>query len=199
MLIEREYLRYYKLDLKTHECVKFINNFIITLSINNSIQTTFDQVEESLKGELKDQVSSMTNMTAEEKIEYLKSYFNLNIYDVFLKLINQYIFNGGEILKICQLLLFDSRKLETSLDDYKIMSFRKMIEFVSMWGLTMLILIIVQLALNMFYESIIGLSFFAPSIFAFFIILLFFLYLFLKGKFDISFINEIKEEKVNDK
>lgn len=195
LLIERMYKKYSVLDIKTHECIKFINNFIITLSINNSLLTTFEQVEESLKGELKEQVKALSNLTPEEKLEYLKDYFNLNIYEVFLKLMNQYIFNGGDILKISQLLLFDSRKLENSLDNYKSISTRKMIEFISLWGLTVLILVVIQLALNMFYDTILSLPFFTPCIFAFFIILLFFLFMFLKGKFDISFINEIKEEK----
>lgn len=196
-IIEREYKKYKVIDKKTHECISFINNFIITLSINNSIVTTFDSIKDSFQGELKEEVENIENLDVEERLTYLRTYFDNSLYEFFLKIIHQYVFNGGNILQISQLLIFDSRKIETSLDNFKSVGKRKMIEFATMWGITMLILIIVQVALSMFYQTILSMSFYTPAIFFFFIMFLLFLYMFIHHQFNLKFINE-KKEKVED-
>lgn len=193
LLIEKEYVKYKRIDKTTHECIAFINQFIITLSINHSIQTTFESIKDSLKDELKIRVENMEDKSVEDALSALREYFNLNVYDFFVKIIKQYIDNGGDILKLTQLLIFDSRKLQTSLDDFKIISKRKAIEFMSLWGLTFLILIIIQLSLSMFYDSILKMEFYSPSIFGFFLVFLLFLYLFMKHIFNLSFINDWRE------
>ncbi len=198
LLIEKEHKKYKKIDKRTHECVAFINNFIITLSISNSIVTTFETLKDGLKGELKEEVDNLEHLTVEEKLIELKSYFNLSIYDFFVKIVNQYIYNGGDILQISQLLIYDSRRIENSLDNHKVVSRRKFIEFSSLWGITLLILVIIQISLQLFYDSILKMSFYAPSIFAFFLLLLVFLYLFLKQTFNLSFINQWRES-INEK
>lgn len=197
-IIEKEYRKYKLIDRKTHECISFINNFIITLSINNSIVTTFDSIKDSFQGDLKEEVDNIENLNTEEKLSYLKGYFDSSIYEFFLKIINQYIFNGGNILQISQLLIFDSRKIETSLDNFKSVGKRKMIEFITMWAITMLILVIVQVALSMFYQTILSMSFYTPAIFFFFVMFLLFLYMFIHHQFNLSFINEKKEKEKNE-
>lgn len=194
LLVEKEFKKFSLIDRKTHECISFINNFIITLSINNSITTTFESVRDSFKGELKQEIDSIDHLMVDERLKVLKTYFNLSLYEFFLKIINQYEYNGGNILQISQLLIFDSRKLQTSLDNFKSVSKRKMIEFMTMWGITLIILVVIQVALNMFYNSILKMSFYTPSIFAFFIMFLLFIYLFIKHQTNLTFINEKKEK-----
>ncbi len=138
--------------------------------------------------------SNSSSEGVEEKIKSLKEYFNLKVYDVFLKLLDQYLFQGGDIIKISQLLLFDTRKMNTLLDDYKVTTKRKLIEFASMWGLTMIILVVIQLSMSMFYESILKMSFYPIAIFCFFVVFITFLYLFLSRMFNLNFINFVGEE-----
>lgn len=155
-------------------------------------------IKESISGDLRKEIDSIDHLDVEEKLDYLKNYFDSSLYDFFLKIINQYVFNGGDIIGISQLLIFDSRKIETSLDNFLMVSKRKFIEFSILWGITIGILIILQFSLSMFYESILSMNFYAPLIFIFFIIFLIFLYLFLKHNFNLSFINEWRE-KQNEK
>ena len=197
-MVEREYKKFKKIDKVTHECISFINNFIISLSIHNTLSATFEMIKESISGDLRKEIDSIDHLDVEEKLDYLKNYFDSSLYDFFLKIINQYVFNGGDIIGISQLLIFDSRKIETSLDNFLMVSKRKFIEFSILWGITIGILIILQFSLSMFYESILSMIFYAPLIFIFFIIFLIFLYLFLKHNFNLSFINEWRE-KQNEK
>lgn len=197
-MVEREYKKFKKIDKVTHECISFINNFIISLSIHNTLSATFEMIKESISGDLRKEIDSIDHLDVEEKLDYLKNYFDSSLYDFFLKIINQYVFNGGDIIGISQLLIFDSRKIETSLDNFLMVSKRKFIEFSILWGITIGILIILQFSLSMFYESILSMNFYAPLIFIFFIIFLIFLYLFLKHNFNLSFINEWRE-KQNEK
>ena len=198
VLIEKEYQKYKKINRTTHECVNFINNFIISLSIHNTISATFEMIKESFSGDLKKEVDSIEHLNIVEKLEYLSDYFNSSLYDFFLKIIHQYEYNGGDIIGISQILIFDSRNVETSLDNFISVSKRKFIEFIILWGITMAILLILQFALSMFYDTILNMSFYAPSIFIFFIMFLIFLYFFLKHNFNLSFINEWRE-KDNEK
>ena len=194
ILIEREYRKFESNSKKVKECTKFINNFIITLSINKSINTTYEQIKETFNEELL-MIDNESSEGVEEKIKNLKSYFNLKVYDVFLKLLDQYLFQGGDIIKISQLLLFDTRKMNSLLDDYKVTSKRKLIEFASMWGLTMIILVVIQLSMSIFYETILKMSFYPLAIFCFFIIFIVFLYLFLNHMFNLNFINFVGEDE----
>lgn len=197
-MVEKEYKKFKKIDKVTHECISFINNFIISVSIHNTLSATFEMIKESISGDLRKEIDSIDHLDVEEKLEYLKNYFDSSLYDFFLKIINQYVFNGGDIIGISQLLIFDSRKIETSLDNFLMVSKRKFIEFSILWGITIGILIILQFSLSMFYEIILSMNFYAPLIFIFFIIFLIFLYLFLKHNFNLSFINEWRE-KQNEK
>lgn len=198
LLFERKYLKFISLDKKIHECISFINNFIITLSITKSINSTYQSVYEGLNNNLKEELDSYVDLNIEEKIDRLSNYFNLNIYNFFKKTVKQYIDNGGDLINSSQLLIYDSRRIEASLDEFKLVSKRKLIEFIALWGMTMLILVIVKLALSMFYDSIINMSFYPIAIFIFFLIFLLFLYLFIKRTFSLDFIDIYKENDLNE-
>ena len=46
----------------TKECVNFINNFIITISINNSVSTTFDSLSGGFSVELVEQINAINQL-----------------------------------------------------------------------------------------------------------------------------------------
>ena len=150
----------------------------------------FEQLKDSYSGRFKEELDNLSGLEIEAQLESLKSYFNLNLYDFFVKMMHQYIFNGGDILNISQMLIFDSRRLESTLDDFKIVAKRKLIEFATLWGITIIILVVVQLSLSMFYDTILEMSFYSGAIFGFFVVFLVFLYLILLQRFNLSFINE---------
>ena len=86
---------YYKRNLsRSYEAINYINNFIISLSINPSITTAFENAKNSGSPELKKQIDAITHLSHEEQIEYLYKYFEIPIYGVFINVIKQFIFNG---------------------------------------------------------------------------------------------------------
>lgn len=198
LLVEKKYLQYFEKNRRTHQCISFINNYILNLSITQSPTSTFEQLKDSYSGRFKEELDNLSGLEIEAQLESLKSYFNLNLYDFFVKMMHQYIFNGGDILNISQMLIFDSRRLESTLDDFNIVAKRKLIEFATLWGITIIILVVVQLSLSMFYDTILEMSFYSGAIFGFFVVFLVFLYLILLQRFNLSFINENMEEKPNE-
>lgn len=198
LLFEKKYSTYLKREKKTKECIQFVNNFIITLSITNSVSSTYETLKESFNNDLKEIDQSISSLNVEDKIASLRDYFDLRIYDVFLKLLDQYLFNGGDILKISQLLMFDTRKLDSTLEDYKLKTRRKLVEFITMWGFTMLVLVIIQVSLSIFYDAILKMSFYPIAIFVFFVVFFAFAYVFTSQVYNLSFVS-YSEVKINEK
>ena len=197
-LIAEPYLKKFELkQIRTKECVWFINNFLITLSINQSIRLTFETMKESFSKTLKQQVKLNEHLDVESQIRQLKYYFNSDLYNVFLNLLDQYIYNGGEILKISQILMFDTRKVGESLDNHISLLVRKVVEFMSLWVMTFLILIIMKIALNDFYDQIANNLQFKVGILIFFIVFYINIAAFIFHGFNLNFIKsgEYKTKK----
>lgn len=189
--------RKYKITIrKTRECIQFINNFIITMSVNNSINTTFDSMSSSFSNELIEQINSINHLTDEEKIMYLENYFVSPLYNVFTKLLKQYIEEGGNIIDNTHLLIFDTRVVEEDLNNFLSISYRKVFQFCLMWSICFFILLVTKTALGNYYEQIQGMTYFPFSIFLFFLVFLGSLWLILKHFLDLQFINkELRNEK----
>lgn len=186
-----------KTIIKSHEAINFINNFIISLSVTNSLNTAFTNATNNAAEPLKDRIESIEHLTIEDRIEYLYNYFNLEIYGVFINIVKQYVFNGGDIIKISQLLLRDSRQLEERIRDYKVSISAKMTDFLISWVLTFVVLLSMNLALKNISTDLTKFAFYPALIFVFFIIFIFNLMLVSQKQYDDSFIakGEIRNEK----
>lgn len=193
--VDNQIRNFLEKDKKCRECVGFINNFIITLSMNQSILSTYEMMQESFSDTLKAQVKYIKQFNVEEQIKHLKFYFNLNIYDVFLNILDQYIFNGGDILKISQILLFDARNLEESLENHIQILVKKIIEFITLWGMSFLVLIILKISLNNFIGSMMQSNTFVYGIAIFFLVFYVNFILFIKNGFSLNFIKMSKERR----
>ncbi len=193
---EINYRRYKITIRKTRECIQFINNFIITMSVNNSINTTFDSLSSSFSNELIEQINSINHLTDEEKIMYLENYFVSPLYSAFTKLLKQFIEEGGNIIDNTHLLIFDTRVVEEDLNNFISISYRKVFQFCIMWSICFLILLVTKTSLGNYYSQIQGMDYFPFAIFLFFLIFLCSLWLILKHFLDLRFINkEIGHEK----
>jgi len=164
--------------------------------VNNSIVTTFNVLSTSFSKELKEQVNSINHLNDEEKIIYLKNYFNSSLYSVFVDLLKQFIEDGGNIINNTHLLIFDTRLIEENLNDFLVISNKKLFQFGLMWGLCFIILLITKVALGNYYLKIQLMNYYPYSLFLFFILFLVFLYFILRHYLDLNFINEeLKDEK----
>lgn len=182
-----------KKETKTRECLMFINNFIITLSINQSINETYNILKESFSRGLLNQTKLIVHLNEEEQIHYLSKYFELNVYEVFLNLLDQYIYNGGDILKIAQILLFDIRATEEMLENHLSTLVKKIVEFASLWGMSFLIVLIIKFSLTNFLSDILSSNLFLVGLLAFFSIFYINLTIFIMHGFSLNFIKTSKQ------
>ncbi len=194
ILIEKKIFNYYKKAKKTHECIQFMNNFIITLSINKSILSTYEICSKSFSKELKQQDKLLSNLDVETRIHYLSKYFNNSTYEVFIKLLDQYIYNGGEILKISQILLFDARQLEEDIDNQYLLIIKKIFEFGSLWLITFIILVIIKFSLNDYFLKISNLDYFKYGLLGFFVFFYINTIFFVYNAFNLNFVKEAVKE-----
>ncbi len=194
--------KYSKRLNRTLEAIKFINNFTITLSVNNSISTTYDSIINSSSNELKLQADTIKQFDVEERINYLGKYFDCPIYGVFINLIKQYIYNGGNILDISQLLIHDSRELEERINDYDFIAKRKTRDFLISWGFSVLILVILRSSLSQTVANFDGvLPSYPILVFGYFLIVVVVASIYFYKRFDYGFIFKgvNKDEKVKGK
>jgi hypothetical protein len=197
VIYERKRKLYFIIINKTHECINFINNFIVTISINNSLITTFNSLSSGFSHSLIEQINSINHLNDEEKIMYLENYFDNNLYTAFTKILKQYLIEGGNIIDSSHLLIFDTRIVEENLNNYLSLSKRKVFQFLLMWGICFFIMIIMHIFLGNYYTIIQKMTYFPYSVFAFFIIFLVCFYLLMSHYFNLDFINT--EKKINEK
>lgn len=182
---------YYKRNLsRSYEAINYINNFIISLSVNSSLTYAFENAKNSAQKGLRQQIESINHLAIEEQIAYLYRYFELPLYGVFINIIKQYIFNGGDILDISQVLIRDSRALEDRLMEFEKMSRRKFSEFITSWALSFLILFILQFSISSIYQAIDSVENYALLIFVFYLIFLVSLIFMTYRIYDISFMTK---------
>jgi hypothetical protein len=196
VLFEKRNKKYVLIIHKTKECINFINNFVITISINNSLSSTFDSLSGSFSESLVEQINSINHLNDEEKVMYLDNYFESNLYSAFTKILKQFLYEGGNIIDSSHLLIFDSRIVEENLNNFLSISKRRLFQFYLMWGICFLIMFVMHIFLGDYYTKIQNMAYFPYSILALFLIFLVCQALIFNHYFDLSFINkEIKNEK----
>ena len=80
---------YYKRNLsRSYEAINYINNFIISLSVNPSLTYAFENAKNSAQKGLRQQIESINHLPIEEQIAYLYRYFELPLYGVFINIIS---------------------------------------------------------------------------------------------------------------
>ena len=175
---------------RSYEAINFINNFIISLSVSCSLPKALENAKNSGSLNLKLQIESLSHLDVEKQIEYLYKYFEIPIYGVFINIIQQFVFNGGDILSISQLLIRDSRGIENRLNEFEQKSMRYFKELISSWGLSFLILGAIHISLANLYKEIYDLPSY-PLLISVFFVLFLVNYAFLANKiYDIGFISK---------
>ncbi len=199
LFIEKFIVKFFDKETRTKECIQFINNFVITLSINKSTIDTFEICSKAFSKRLNDQVKLLNNLSVEEKIHYISKYFDSPLYRVFLNLLDQYEYNGGDILKISQILLFDAHRTEEDVENHKSILIRKLVEFITLWVITFIVLVLMKAALGDYFNQISELFFFKYGMAAFFLFFYINTSLFVMNGFNLSFIDVVKEPTLKER
>ncbi|MFA5283428.1 MAG: hypothetical protein WC366_02820 [Bacilli bacterium] len=181
---------------RIHECFNFTNSFIISLSVNNSLQAAYECATLNAKGYLLDETSHIEHLQINERINYLSNYFSSDIYKMFLNIINAYEDQGGNILTMSETLIKELTRIENETNEYSSLSKKRIIEFSSLWILTYVILLFVRFALSQFYNQISASPLFVGSICIFFVFVLISIHLMITIFTQINF---VLRRKTNEK
>lgn len=139
---------------KFHECYHFINSFIISLSIKKSIPGALEATVNSMPNEFIDLYNGLENLSNNERLNYLATYFPFYVYSLFLQIVSIWEDEGGDILEMSKYLVAEIRSNEEYINKTDAMSSHKYIEIGVLWAFCMAILIILRFALNDFYTKI---------------------------------------------
>ena len=157
---------------KFHSCYTFINSFIISIATKGSLMAAFESSRLVMDKEYITYIDGLTSYNEEEKLDYLKRYYEFDIYFLFLSVMNIYIEQGGDILTISYYLNEESRRNEDYLIKAEELSKRKILEFSMLWFFTLLIIIVLRFSLNSFYHQITNYLLFQVAIVSLFMLLI---------------------------
>lgn len=179
---------------KAEQCFYFINSFLISLSMQNSMLDAYQSSLLNVKEPLKTEILKIEHLTVEEKIQFLNEYFAFDIYQMFLNILDVYVNQGGDILLMSELLLKEINRLQQHLLTHSSSILNKTIELVILWAITFGIIIFLRFGLSFFYESLLNDKISIFMVVALFSIFLFSLQLTIKRFADLYFLESKQDD-----
>jgi hypothetical protein len=139
---------------KRHECYRFVNSFIITLSVSHSGDEAYQSASLGTAGEEKEIVGGLSAFTLEEKLDYLSTYFEEDFYQMFFSIFRLYEDQGGDVLKMAEPLLMETTLIEESGNEKDKIQLLCFSQFASLWAMSLLILAFLRFGLSNFYGQL---------------------------------------------
>lgn len=192
LLLRKRFKNYrQRIDI-VHSCYQFITSFIVSLSVKPSLEDAYNSACRNQNKEFEEYAANLEENEVYSRIVYLRKFFNMAIYKLFINVLDIYQNQGGSIIQISDSLLKESNRIERSLRETINISSKKIIEFVLLWIITLGILIFMRFGLAQFYSKMINN--------VYFLIMLSLFFLFLLGSivlFSYRFVSfSIKEDKI---
>ena len=188
----RKLLKYSKKVDRIHYCYHFINSVLITMSVRDSLEESYRSGVQGSRGDLKHIANEIENMEINERIHYLRKYFNLSIYKMFLNVLEIYIDQGGNILDMADSLINESTRIEDSLNKTVRSVYKNLIEFVILWVLSLGVLLFMRFGISSFYLQMLHSPIFIGVLVVFFIVILFSIHMMIERTTELF----IKEDNV---
>ncbi len=157
---------------KYHQCYSFINNFIISLSVKNSLQGAYENATLHPDEDFELELRGIKHLDILEQLEYLKKYYTFHTYELFYDVIDLFVEQGGDILEMSRYLIKEARSNEEYINQCQEMNKRKIVELISLWAFTLAILVFVRYGLSQFFEPIKNQLFYPIMVGAFFLFVL---------------------------
>ena len=137
-----------------NECYNFINNYIVSLSMKNSILSAYESAISSMPESFVQNIENIETFSEQDKLEHIHKYFRFHVFSLFIDLINIYQEEGGDILEMSHYLLEETRQVEEYISTSKSITKKRMVEFAILWLLTLGIMIFLRFALSQFFVTI---------------------------------------------
>jgi len=144
-------IRYGEKERKRHECYRFINAFIISLSVSRSGESALEAASFDMKGEEKNIYDALGSLSIEEKIGYFANYFPGTSYAMFLSIFRLFESQGGDVLELAEPLLKEITLEEEKGDALSKIRRKNLLSFASLWGMSCLVLAFTRFGLANFY------------------------------------------------
>lgn len=170
----------------TRQCYAFINQFIITLSVHESISATYNHLQEQWPPGVRKHLDDSGILDPFQNLMSLQNYFTSKLYRVFLDLLNIYKSEGGDIIKISDYLLAQVRLGGEVIENLLTLVKKKFAEISSLWIMSFIVLIAAKYAIGDIYEIMIKNPIFLVFIVGYFLIFLFAFHLFLNQFYSLS-------------
>lgn len=153
-IVEPILMSYLEKERKRHEAYRFVNGFLISLSVNKSTESAYESALSTSGTELSAVASSIASSSLEERVDYLQGYFVEPYYRMFVSVFRLYEEQGGDPLTLGESLLKEATRSERSADEKRKQGLSKLVEFLSLWVMSGLIIVFVRICLRSFYESL---------------------------------------------
>ncbi|MCQ2776633.1 MAG: hypothetical protein MJ217_02830 [Bacilli bacterium] len=152
---------------------QFINNFIVSLSIQPVIDVAIDHSLSILDDGFKENLTGIEQLSGIEKLKYLCNCFPFHFYSLFVDIVTLWQEQGGDILKMSNFLINDMRQTSEYVSTVEQMNTKKTIEFSMLWVFSLAVLIVIRFALSQFYSLIINKPVFIAGVIILFVFIIF--------------------------
>ena len=191
IFLRKKFHHYFELIERVHTSYHFINSFVITLSVKDSFEDAYQNGIRISNSRLNAETKELTEMAVLDRVKYLKDYFSLSIYRMFLNVLDLYQDQGGNILSMSDNLLRECTRTEKTLSDTLSIGYKHLTEFIILWVLSFGILLFMRFNIADFYLMMLNNKLVVPMIFIFFVICIASINLFVNSFTDLT----IKEEQ----
>lgn len=191
LLARKKFTKYLKQQERVHSCYHFINSFLVTLSVKESFEDAYESAIRIENKEFKEQVDNINNLAVYDRVSYLRGYFDLAIYKIFLNILDLYQDQGGNILAMSENLIRECTRTEKTITEATSIGNKHLIEFFLLWLMSFAIIIFMRFSISEFYMMMIKQPVFMIMLFAFFLICLASVHLFFRRFTNLT----IKEDK----
>ena len=151
---------------------QFVNNFIVSLSIQPVIDIAYKNAISSLNYNFGNKLDGTEDLNTFEKLRYLENVFSFHPYQVFVQIIDLWQEQGGDILKMSNFLINQFREVEEYISTCKRFGEKKVIEFSILWIFALSVLVVIRFALSQFYALISKNKIFLIGVISLFILVL---------------------------
>lgn len=191
ILMRKRFVHYFSLIERVHTSYHFINSFVITLSVKESLEDAYQNGIRIKNARLNALTDQLNEMAVIERVKYLKDYFNLSIYLMFLNVVNLHQDQGGNILIMSDNLIKECTRTEKTLSETLSIGHKHLKEFITLWIMSIAILIFMRFSLKDFYVTMLKSTLFSALLFVFFLICIISINLFVNSFTDLT----VKEAK----
>ena len=168
-----------KLAKRIHACYHFINAFIISMSVKESLEDAYQSGIRFEDKDLNEVTPQLENLKVSDRITYLREFFNLAVFKMFMNVLDLYQDQGGNILSMSDELISESTRIEKSLSESLAESNRYLGQFLLLWLMSIAVLLFIRFSISSFYLTMAKSTVFIGFLLVFFALILFSIHLFI--------------------